>query len=140
MNELKFSKRKQLGQKSYTSEEFKEMTSSEYSLQSSCELYLLRTGWVKPGTIGENLGMQVVKGVFIHVPNQAFEKRKTVARDYLKNLPDLMLFHSDGRFLAFELKARKGKRQKGQRALAKYMPIIEEKVFERFVKKIEEWY
>ncbi|KKM07511.1 hypothetical protein LCGC14_1733110, partial [marine sediment metagenome] len=100
--------------------------------------YLLSTGWVKAGLIEKRVG-QVIRGVFVHIPNQVFGKN-TVARDWLKNLPDLICYHPDGRYISFELKAKIGKKSKGQIAIAKYMQIQEERVFENFVKSLEAWY
>lgn len=113
------------------------MVQTESDLQSACEKYLDNTGWVKPGAIAEAKGM--VRGVYTHVPNQAFSRNRGVVAA-LKNLPDLILFHMDGRYKMFELKSKSGKRRSGQKALAKHIPIEEEKVFDNFVKSLESWY
>lgn len=135
---LMFTKAAQVGKPFYVLEEYKEMVQSEDDLQRACEKYLLSTGWVKAGLIEKRVG-QVIRGVFVHIPNQVFGKN-TVARDWLKNLPDLICYHPDGRYISFELKAKIGKKSKGQIAIAKYMQIQEERVFENFVKSLEAWY
>ena len=136
---LQFSKKSQTGEKAYSPEEKRSMVQTESDLQSLCESYLDKTGWVKPGAINEAASTQIIKGIYVHVPNAAFSRNRGVIAA-LKNLPDLILYHPDGRYTSFELKSRSGKRQRGQRALAKYMKIEEEKVFENFVAAVEKWY
>ncbi len=138
-DELRFSKNKQTRRKTYPLEERKKMVQTESDLQSTCEAYLQKTGWVKPGAISDAKGL--VKGIYTHIPNQAFgghmARASTAA---LKNLPDLLLFHPDGRAKMFELKSRSGKSMRGQRAFAKHIPVEEIKIFDDFAMSVEEWY
>lgn len=135
---LKFPKHRDVRKTFYTKEEYREMVLSESDLQSACEAYLVRSGWVKAGMI-EKKANQIIKGVFVRVPNQAFVGNRNV-KDCLANMPDITLLHPAGRYLGFELKAKKGEKSKGQKAIAKYMQIIEVRIFEDFVKLIEAWY
>jgi len=118
----------------------KKMVKLEHTLQESAETYALETGWVKPGSqVAER--RQVVKGVFYRVPNQAFSGRLgSVVGLWLKNLPDLMFDHPDGRYLHFEFKTRTGTSSKGQKSLRRFMNIVEERTFDGYVEKLEAWY
>jgi len=137
---LKFSKKGQTRTPVYTLDQRRKMVQTEDVLQSQVESYLKETGWVTSGKISDHKGL--IKGVYCHVPNQAFGsiRAKGLVGNYLKNLPDLMLFHPDGRYLFIELKSRSGKRMKGQRALAKILPISEGKVLDDVLMEIEGWY
>jgi len=115
------------------------MVQTEATLQARCETYALETGWVKPGSMVAQ-ERQNIKGIFIHIPNQAFGPSSTVVGLWLKNLPDLMFFQPDGRYIGFELKSRSGKSNKGQRALARHLNVIECKTFDYFIEKLEAWY
>lgn len=116
------------------------MVQTEADLQSRCETYLLQTGWVKAGSIVAEQ-RQNIRGIFFHVPNQAFGsvRARGIVGEYLKNLPDLLLLLPDGRYMGFELKSRTGKSNKGQRALARHLNVIECKTFEYFVSHVEDW-
>jgi len=138
---LRFAKDKQTGRKVYSEDEKSNMYKIEAELQTKCEEWLLRQGWVKPGAIAEAASTQIIRGIFIHVPNQAFQsKRRTVVGAYLKNLPDLILFHPDGRYFSVELKSKTGERRRGQRAVGNIMQVREEKTFEVFKESVLEWY
>ncbi len=119
----------------------RQMVQTEKTLQVCCEEWLIKNGWVRSGSAVAESG-QNIKGIFVHIPNQAFGSVRAKSRvgPYLKNLPDLILFHPDGRYLTFELKSRSGKSNKGQRAIAKHLNTVEEKVFDDFVKRVEAWY
>ena len=119
----------------------RQMVQTEDTLQKQCEGWLILNGWVRSGSAVAESG-QNVKGIFVHIPNQAFGsvRGKSLAGLYLKNLPDLILFHPDGRYLTFELKSRSGKSNKGQRAIAKHLNTVEEKIFDNFVKRVVGWY
>ncbi len=119
----------------------REMVQTEETLQKQCEEWLIKNGWVRSGSaVAES--RQNIKGIFVHIPNQAFGSVRAKSRvgAYLKNLPDLILFHPDGRYLTFELKSRSGKSNKGQRAIAKHLNTVEEKIFDNFVKRVVSWY
>lgn len=121
-------------------EDKSKMVQTEETLQQRCEIYALQTGWVKSGSmVAEE--RQNIKGVFFHIPNQAFggSRSSSVVALWLKNLPDLN-FISAGRYIGFELKSRSGKSNKGQRALARHLNVIECKTFEYFIEKVEAWY
>ena len=122
-------------------EDKSKMVQTEETLQQRCETCALETGWVKPGSqVAEK--RQNIKGIFFHIPNQAFggSRSSSVVALWLKNLPDLIFLHPDGRYMGFELKSRSGKSNKGQRALARHLNVIECKTFEYFVEKLEAWY
>ncbi len=116
----------------------KKMEKAENVLQSQVENYLLKTGWVKCGMIEKKID-QNIKGMFIRVPNEAFGRDRNV-KDWLANFPDLCLYHPDGRYFMPELKAKTGEKSKGQKALAKVIPVYEGKILEDVLKKIEVWY
>lgn len=138
-DELKFSKSKDTRRKTYTLDERRQMVQTESNLQSKCEEYLSKTGWVKPGAISEVT--ELIKGIYTHIPNQVFGGHMAkAANSALKNLPDLILFHPDGRCKMFELKSKSGKSMRGQRAFAKHIPVEEIKVFDGFAKSVERWY
>jgi len=122
-------------------EDKSKMVQTEVHLQNRCETYLLQTGWVKAGSMVAEQ-RQNIRGIFFHVPNQAFGsvRARGIVGEYLKNLPDLLLLLPDGRYMGFELKSRTGKSNKGQRALARHLNVIECKTFEYFVEKLEAWY
>jgi len=115
------------------------MVLSESDLQGAVDEYLLRTGWVRPGSLSvENIGN--AKGIFFHIDNGVFRSKRNPININLKNLQDTTLLHPDGRYKALELKAKKGKRSRGQTALSKVIPIEEHKIFEQVVQSIEKWY
>jgi len=117
------------------------MVQTEQDLQVRAEIYALSTGWVKPGS-QMALQRQNVKGIFYRIPNQAFASQRSggILGLWLKNLPDLMFDHPDGRYLHFEFKSRGGKSTKGQKSLRRFMNIIEERTFDGYVNKLEAWY
>jgi len=138
-NELKFSKAKQVGKPFYTADEFREMVLSEDDLQTAVDQYLLRTGWVRPGSLSKE-GVGNAKGIFFHINNDVFRGKRNPININLKNLPDTLLLHPQGKCKLIELKSKKGKRTRGQIALAKIIPIEEHKIFEKVVESIEKWY
>jgi len=117
------------------------MVETEATLQARCETYALETGWVKAGS-QMALRRQNVKGIFYRIPNQAFggSMSSSVVALWLKNLPDLMFDHPDGRYLHFEFKSRTGKSSKSQKSLRRFMNIVEERTFDGFTNKLEAWY
>ncbi len=121
-------------------EDKSKMVQTEATLQVRCETYLLKTGWVKAGSMVAEK-RQNIRGIFFHVPNQAFGsvRARGIVGEYLKNLPDLLLLLPDGRYMGFELKSRSGKSNKGQRALARHLNVVECKTREYFIEQVEAW-
>lgn len=122
-------------------EDRRKMVQIEQTLQARAETYALQTGWVKPGS-QMALKRQNVKGIFYRIPNAAFASQRSggILGLWLKNLPDLMFDHPDGRYLHFEFKSRGGKSSKGQKSLRRFMNIVEERTFDGYVNKLEAWY
>lgn len=136
MNELKFSKRKQLQNNIYGISDFKKEYNKEIDLQRQCEQYL-----------------QLVKVPFIRIPDQVYKSifgnthtppyLKRLVSQFLKGLPDLIVMkkQDDKHCLAIciELKTSKGKLSQGQKNFAKELPLIVIRNFDDFVKLIEEF-
>ena len=139
---LKFSKSKQTRKQQYTAAEYREMAIKEKDLQYACEQFLMLNGFVKPGNIEDDRFSYVnIRGIFFHISEAVWKAIRHVpgVSDNLKNLPDLIVLNIDGRYWLPELKSKKGRKRKGQKALAKILPIEEHKLFDRFCQRFHEW-
>ena len=126
IDELKFSKRKQLHNKITDSPQAKPIKKNEAELQRQCEELL---DWMKV--------------TYIRIPdslwrNQAPIYIKKLMSRYLKGLPDLTILFNNGTYLCVELKTKQGRMTQGQKNFAKYIPVTVIRSFEDFEKLIKE--
>ena len=126
IDELKFSKRKQLHRKVTDVPTAKPIKKDEAALQRQCEELL---DWMKV--------------TYIRIPdslwrNQAPIYIKKLMSRYLKGLPDLTILFNNGTYLCVELKTKQGRMTQGQKNFAKYIPVTVIRSFEDFEKLIKE--
>jgi len=132
VKDLPFSKRKQAGRNVIDVPEYKKMTELEKHLQFQCEEYL-----------------RVKKIPYVRIPDQIYNivvksKYSNLATEYLKGIPDLIIFNAipDSEYnqvLCVELKTSKGKPTQGQRNWGKYVNVLIRRSFEHFKKTVDEF-
>ena len=112
----------------------KPIDKDEARLQTQCEEYL-----------------EIQKIPYLHIPNQAFQGKRTVASKYLKGWPDLMIFKriihnvvdhltllDEYNYTLFiELKTAKGKVTQGQENRAKMLNVKIVRSLDDFIKAVE---
>ena len=125
MNELKFSKRKQVGRHITDKPDSKPIKKDEATLQRQCEELL---DWMK------------IK--YIRIPDSLWRNKapiytKKLMSKYLKGLPDLTILFNNGTYLCVELKTKVGTLTQGQKNFAKYIDELHEiRSFDDFEKLI----
>ena len=136
MNDLKFSKKKQLQNNVIDKKEFKALTCKESDLQNLCEEYLdwMHVRYIRIPDILYNIIFNPLSDVYKLLPDWI---RKIIAK-YIKGLPDLTILFPDGRYWCVELKIKKGRMSQGQKTFAKYVPITIKRSFEDFKKELDE--
>ena len=130
MNELKFSKKKQTGNKQIDAQQYKAITQNEASLQKQCE---------------QLLDMMHLR--YYRIPDAIWKFKGTtpatraILSNYFKGLPDLtVLIPLDEIYckaVCFELKTKKGKLTGGQKRFQRKLPLIIIRSFDQFQKELE---
>ena len=129
MQELPFSKNKQLRKTVMDSQEFKASIESEDHLQLQCEEYL-----------------DMLKLRYVHIPTKAYQMlvnskfRRLVEK--ISGIPDLLIFLPDGEYnkcLLIELKVKKRKQHQSQKNWAKGVNVRVAQSFEQFKKWVDEF-
>ena len=136
LDDLPFSKARATRRTIVDDQHFKPVNKDEARLQSQCEEYL-----------------EIHKIPYLHIPNQAFQGKRTVASKYLKGWPDLMIFsyfhfpEDENNFchvpynhaLFIELKTAKGKVTQGQENRMKNLNCQIVRSLDDFIKVVEEF-
>ena len=135
---LKFSKRKQTGNKTMTVEEYRATTEPESSLQSQCEELLSFYPNIKVVRVPD----AAYRAIFSHSSNVPVFVKKLVSA-WLRGIPDLILLRKDGeaycKAVCVELKTAKGKQSQGQKNFAKVVPVIVCRSFEHFEEIVKDF-
>ncbi len=128
---LKFSKSKQLNNKSIDVQEYKEINSNEDSLQKQCE-GLLDSMKIEYYRIPEDITRLNSPTHPVKIPQYL----KNLITKYFKGKPDLLCLipHDDIyiKAVAFELKTKKGTLNPGQKEFQRKLPLIIIRSFEQF--------
>ena len=136
LNDLPFSKARATRRTIVDEPIAKPIDKDEDRLQAQCEEYL-----------------EIQKIPYLHIPNQAFQGKRTVASKYLKGWPDLMIFsrfhfpEDENIFchvpynhaLFIELKTAKGKTTQGQTNRMKNLNCQIVRSLDDFIKAVEEF-
>lgn len=133
MNELKFSKRKQTGRNTIDVKEFKAITGNEASLQKQCEEWLT-ANQIQFIRIPE----EVTKLCSPTHPARVSQHVKNMISKYFLGISDLVILLKDGRYLAVELKSKKGRLTQGQRRFAsRIKELFVIRSYDDFIKLME---
>jgi len=129
LNDLPFSKARATRRTIVDEPIAKPIDKDEDRLQAQCEEYL-----------------EIQKIPYLHIPNQAFQGKRTVASKYLKGWPDLMIFDKGLKsnaginlVLFIELKTAKGKTTQGQTNRMKNLNCQIVRSLDDFIKAVEEF-
>ena len=130
MNELKFSKKKQTGNKQIDSNEYKSITTKESDLQRQCEQLL-----------------DLMHLEYYRIPDAAWKNKaphiRKILSHYLKGKPDLLVMKPFDdvyiKAVAFELKTKTGKLTGGQKAFQRKLPLIIIRSFEEFSVQLDKF-
>lgn len=137
MNQLKYSKQKQVGKKSMDVQEFQKWQGRESDLQRACEqvLDLLGITYIR-------LPDSLYRSIFANKRISAHIK-KEIARS-IKGLPDIIILLPDEdeiycKACCIELKTKSGKLTQGQKNFAKRLPVIVVRSFEQFQQVVNDF-
>ena len=128
MSELKFSKKKQTGNKVIDVPEYKAATTKESDIQRQCEQLL-----------------DLMHLEYYRIPDAAWKNKiphvRKILSHYLKGKPDLLVMKPFDdvyiKAVAFELKSKKGVLTGGQKAFQRKLPMIIIRSFEEFSKQLD---
>jgi len=135
MNELKYSKQKQIQSNVIDAQEYKAITTKEIDLQRQCESLLQYIPNIQYIRIPD----AIYKTIFGNNHVKPYIKR--LISSFIKGLPDLIILKKQDdiycKAVCIELKTAIGKMSQGQRSFAKVVPVIVIRSFEQFEKTLK---